>query len=66
MKNSYCEIICDYCGNAEHYNINVRGKQSIIKDLRKNGWILTNDGKHFDSKECYNNYKARGKAEWEQ
>ena len=57
MKKHYVEIICDFCGNAEHFICNERGKTNLLKDIRKTGWIITADGKHFDTKECYKNYK---------
>ena len=63
MKNSYAEYICDYCGNAEHFLCNVRGKVRTEKTARDVGWILTADGKHFDTKECYRKYK-KGILEW--
>ena len=52
MKNTYVEYICDSCGWADHY---LSGNPD--KEARNYGWIITADGKHFCSKECYNFYK---------
>lgn len=58
MKNSYTEFICDYCGCAEHFICNTKNQIPADQQARNNGWIITRDGKHFDFKECYQNYKA--------
>ena len=51
-QNRMCEWTCkdnDLC--------NVRGKVRTEKTARNVGWIITADGKHFDTKECYCKYK---------
>ena len=48
MKTTWVEITCDNCGCADHFP-----PGSVNKDARKNGWIITRTGKHYDSKECF-------------
>ena len=59
MKHCYTEYTCDYCGCAEHFLTNVRHVRGKSPDqqARSYGWIITADGKHFDSQECYEHYK---------
>ncbi|MHC4621134.1 MAG: hypothetical protein ACYTEQ_25590 [Planctomycetota bacterium] len=48
MKRTWVELTCDNCGCAEHFT---RG--DVEAKARAAGWIITKDGKHYDSKECY-------------
>ena len=50
MVRKYYEISCDTCHCGEQYLI---GNGSINEQARENGWIITADGRHYDSKECY-------------
>jgi hypothetical protein len=40
-------------GGVEHFTFDP------ISSAREYGWIITTDGKHFDSKECYKKYKNK-------
>jgi len=53
----YYEVSCDCCDCACLYQFNP------IVSAREEGWIVTANGKHFDSKECYNKYKEENKDE---
>jgi hypothetical protein len=60
-KHLFAEISCDYCGNAEHFSIDKftkgqKRKYTIKEIARQKGWIITRDGKFFDTKECYKKY----------
>ena len=50
MIQRYAEVSCDNCGCACHYPI---GNGSIESQAREEGWIITADGPHYDTKECY-------------
>ena len=54
MIRRYIEISCDTCNCACHYQI---GCGSAEVQARAEGWIITADGRHYDSKKCYE--KAR-------
>jgi len=58
VKRNWIELTCDYCGCASHYP-----PAHLAVCARGDDWILTRDGKHFDSKVCYIEYKAKAKAE---
>lgn len=51
----FYEVSCDECGCACHYTIDP------VWSARQDGWIITAEGKHFDSKECYKKYKGKNK-----
>ena len=51
MKRKWVEISCDYCGCACHY---LPG--DVNAQARKDGWIITRDGKHYDSDKCFKNH----------
>jgi hypothetical protein len=53
MIVKFYEMSCDVCGCAEHFNFSVR---DAIATARRSGWIITKDGKHIDSRECYKKY----------
>lgn len=48
----WCEIVCDTCGNAEHYQGSI---SSAGKQFRNRGGIITRNKKHYCAKECYDN-----------
>ena len=48
---------CNCCDCACHYQFDP------IASAREEGWIITANGKYFDSKECYNKYKREHKDE---
>jgi len=52
----YYEVRCDTCGAAVHYHI---GGVSFARQARRDGWIVTSKGKHYDSKKCHELSKAR-------
>jgi len=54
MKRTYIQLTCDKCGCADYYS---PGK--VETAARKNGWIITKDGKHYDNKECYKSARVR-------
>jgi len=49
----YYELSCDNCSCADHYPIGI----DLVKAARENGWIITKNKKHYDTRECY--IKAR-------
>ncbi len=49
----YIEIACDTCGSAEHFT-----PPNWKETAREYGWIITADGKHYDSKKCRDAGKA--------
>lgn len=49
----YYEVSCDHCGCAEHFPYGVNIKQQA----REMGWIITSDGKYYDTKKCYKDSK---------
>jgi hypothetical protein len=51
MIRRYIEISCDTCNCACHYQI---GCGSAEVQARDEGWIITKDGRHYDSVKCYN------------
>lgn len=53
MRRSWVELTCDHCGNADYY-----APGSVDAAARSHGWIITRDGRHYDTQECY----AAGKA----
>jgi hypothetical protein len=57
MVRKYYEISCDTCNCAEHFPI---GNGTVQEQAREYGWIITADGKHYDSKECY--LKSKNKS----
>ena len=52
IKKIY-EVSCDECGCACHYT------EQPQLSARQDGWIITSDKKHFDSKECYLKYRFK-------
>jgi hypothetical protein len=58
------EVYCDNCGGCCHYTLVRRVSYRslpIPQMLRSSGWIITATNKHFDSKECYENYKKENR-----
>ena len=35
MKHTYVEFACDYCGQAEHYLVNVYGTHGLLLRISK-------------------------------
>lgn len=57
MKRKWVEVICDACGNADHY------RPGRVDELaRENGWIVARDGLHFCGKPCRDAYKKQNKG----
>ena len=54
MIKRFHEITCDQCGCAEQFTAGGASIQTVARDY---GWIITRNGKHFDSKECYDKYR---------
>ncbi len=52
MKSKWYEYTCDVCGAVCH----TRGASNW--EIRSYGWIVSG-GKHYCSKECYNEDKRR-------
>lgn len=55
MKHKWYEYSCDECGAANHV---VGGSNAVIRSY---GWIVS-EGKHYCSKECYNENKRRNRS----
>ena len=51
MKQTYVEVSCDRCGRPDYYK-----PGSVDAQARKDGWIVTRDGKHFCTRECRDAY----------
>ena len=49
MVRRYIEMTCDNCNCACHYQI---GCGSAEQQGREDGWIITADGRHYDSAKC--------------
>lgn len=52
-KRGYVEISCDWCEETVHYPTG----QPIDSVARADGWIITRDGKHYDTYKCYRDAK---------
>ncbi len=50
MIERYYEVVCDFCGCADHYKQNPT--KSFLQDM---GWICVR-GKHFCDEDCYKKY----------
>ena len=47
--SKWYEIICDYCGNAQHFSGTVRIAELSFRDY---GGIVTKDKKHYCDEDC--------------
>ena len=47
MVNTWIEMSCDNCGQADYYP-----PSGHEKAARKNGWIITRDKKHYCDSRC--------------
>lgn len=53
MRSRHLEITCDYCNQSEHYKLGSWDDTA----LRADGWIITNDKKHFCTEDCRYMYR---------
>jgi hypothetical protein len=55
----WTEVTCDHCGQADFAMHNKKGEKRLIstaEQMRKQGWIFTRGGLHFDNETCRRNY----------
>lgn len=53
------EMSCDSCRCAEHF---MGTRRDAERKARRCGWVITKDGRHFDSKDCAAAPQPRGKG----
>lgn len=56
MITRWCEIVCDTCGNANHYLGSIRDAE---RQYRKADGIITRNKRAYCDKHCYSQRKIK-------